>query len=830
MKRIGIRKKAILSVTVLLIVSFALLGATLSVLNYMQERKELLDMQREIADHTAREMRWDIHQLEGLLGTAVSNYDWSLRKGVDISRFLSGMLMNEHIKRNGFIDELSFVDKAGQERGRVSRTVVYNRSDLRDLLGSDEFDFPRRTGIPYFGPVIFDNATNVPYMTISLPIPDVGSGTIETVLIGKIRLNKIWENAVERSIGKSGIIFITDDSGKVLAHPDPSIVYRNTFYKAGEGDGLRRGIGGEMSMIVTRKVEVENRTFFVYASLPLAEALSLSLKTLFVIVVFLAVFLSLSISLCLVALNRIIRPIETLADNARRISAGELVAPIQISDSDEIGDMSGAFNHMTSQLLDTIHSLENRNVLLNNILNSLTHPFYVIDASDYKVKLANPAAAFGPLTDSTTCYKLTHGRNEPCSDSDHPCVIDLIKEKKEPVVVEHLHYDKKNNPASVEIHGYPIFDGDGKVSRVIEYVFDITSRKKMEEDLNISEQMNRTITSTAKDAIIMVDDDGCILFWNPAAEEIFGYTSDEVSGRELHAIMAPEKYREDLLKGMKSFRESGPGNVSGKTIELTALRKGGTEFPIELSLSTFQMRGRWHAVGVVRDITNRKSAEKKMLESLEEKELLLQEIHHRVKNNMQVITSLLDLQLDYITGRQPADIFSDIKNRIRSMSLVHEKLYHSRDLSKVDFHDYVVSLISNLYKFYDVNPERIRLTIGIEDVFFGIDTAIPCGLIVNELITNSLKYAFPDGRAGEIELKLFRVGEGDRGEGIYSMTVRDNGIGIPAELDLKGVKTLGLYLVNTLVEHQLQGSVGLDRIAGTTFAIKFRELKYKKRI
>jgi len=348
--------------------------------------------------------------------------------------------------------------------------------------------------------------------------------------------------------------------------------------------------------------------------------------------------------------------------------------------------------------------------------------------------------------------------------------------------------------------------------------------------LSLSEQKSRAITTTANDAIIMMDENGNISFWNPAAENTFGYSAEEVLGKYLHRIIAPDRYVPDYEKGLRDFNETGKGEGVGKTIELTALKKDGTEFPVELSLSALKMNDRWHAVGIVRDITQRKLVQKQMLESLKEKELLLQEIHHRVKNNMQVITSLLDLQLDYIGGRQPAEIFSDIKNRIRSMSLVHEKLYHSRDLSRVDFQDYVTSLVSNLYKFYDASPERIKLNLDIEDIFFGIDTAIPCGLIVNELITNSLKYAFPGDREGEVGLRLNKTGEGSRGEGIYSLLVRDNGIGIPPDLDLKGVKTLGLYLVTTLVEHQLQGTVDLDRSNGTEFRIMFRVLKHKERI
>ncbi|MBI5632347.1 MAG: PAS domain S-box protein [Nitrospirae bacterium] len=829
-KRRGIRKRVIVSVTILIVVSFALLGVALSSLIYKNEKEELMSLERELVGYAANEMLWDIHELSALLGFSALNYDVSRQNGFSEAGFLSQVLSSEHVKHNNIVDELSFIGNTGRERARVSRTTVFSGKDLRNFAKADEFAVPLKTGLVYFGPVSFESATFEPHMTMSLPIQDVASGVVQAVLIGRIRLNRIWENAVERSVGETGIIFITDDTGKVLAHPDPSVIYLNTFYTPESPEGFQRGLNGERVMLVSRKVDVGNRTFFVYASMPLREVIGLSLKTLSVMAVFLIGFVFFSIAVCLVAVNRIIGPIESLAANARNISAGQMFTPVRVEDGDEIGDMSSAFNIMTSRLLESIDSLEARNVLLNNIMNSLTHPFYVIDAGDYTIKLANPAAGFSDQSEARTCYALTHQKDKPCSDSEHPCVIELIRQEKKPVVVEHVHYDEQGKPLIVEIHGYPIFDKDHNVIQVIEYIFDITARKKMEEDLHVSEQKNRTITATAKDAIIMVDENDSVLFWNPAAEMIFGYSEEEVLGRELHDLIGSTSYREAYLKGLETFRQTGAGAAVGQTIEMKAKKKDGTEFPVELSLSAFLVKDRWCAVGIARDITQRKLAEDKMIESLREKELLLQEIHHRVKNNMQVIASLLDLQLGFVQGRQPQEIFSDIKNRIKSMALVHERLYLSKDLTKIDFHDYLETLISNLYRFYNVSMARVVLKLEVSDIAIGIDTAIPCGLIVNELITNALKYAFPGDRAGELGVLFRKTGESDEGRELFEMTVQDNGIGMPEDLDLKGVKTLGLYLVTTLAEHQLQGTIELNRTNGTGFRIRFRELKYKKRL
>lgn len=224
----------------------------------------------------------------------------------------------------------------------------------------------------------------------------------------------------------------------------------------------------------------------------------------------------------------------------------------------------------------------------------------------------------------------------------------------------------------------------------------------------------------------------------------------------------------------------------------------------------------------------RKLAEQHIEASLVEKEVLLREIHHRVKNNMQVISSLLNFQTRYVNDKQFIEVLNESQNRIKSMALIHEKLYRSSDLSNIDFNDYINSLAGDLFKFYGSDSGRIALNIDIDKFAFEIDTAIPLGLLVNELLTNSLKHAFPDGRRGEINITL-RKKETD-GTVNHELIVGDNGVGIPDDFDIAKTRSLGLQLITTLTEHQLQGRLDLDRTNGTKFHITFRELKYKKRI
>jgi len=208
-------------------------------------------------------------------------------------------------------------------------------------------------------------------------------------------------------------------------------------------------------------------------------------------------------------------------------------------------------------------------------------------------------------------------------------------------------------------------------------------------------------------------------------------------------------------------------------------------------------------------------AEEQIKTSLEEKKVLLKEIHHRVKNNLQVISSLLNLQSRYIKDKQALEMCRESQNRIKSMAFVHEKLYQSKDVARIDLTGYIRELATNLCRLYGVNSNAVAVKINIEDISLGVDLAVPLGLIINELISNSLKYAFPKGKKGEIRIDL--RSDNDRK---FTLTVSDNGVGFPKDLDFRNTKSLGLQLVCTLI-NQIYGTIELDRSRGTEFEITF---------
>ena len=223
-------------------------------------------------------------------------------------------------------------------------------------------------------------------------------------------------------------------------------------------------------------------------------------------------------------------------------------------------------------------------------------------------------------------------------------------------------------------------------------------------------------------------------------------------------------------------------------------------------------------VGIAEDITDRKLAETRTKESLREKEILLQEIHHRVKNNLQVISSLLDLQSQYVEEQAMQSIFRDCCNRVKSIALVHETLYQAKNFASINFRNYIQNLIGYLLQIYRVNPNQIKVELDIDEVTLNINTAIPCGLIINELVSNALKHAFPNSVAGTIHMSFYS----DLNKH-YILTIKDSGVGFNINQNFKSLKKLGLQLVNVLSE-QLEGTLELDGSTGTEFRLRFAEV------
>ena len=332
-------------------------------------------------------------------------------------------------------------------------------------------------------------------------------------------------------------------------------------------------------------------------------------------------------------------------------------------------------------------------------------------------------------------------------------------------------------------------------------------------------QMLSSAVEQSHEGIAVVDIQGNIRFVNDAFAAVHGYTPKELAGAHLSIFHTPEQLP-SVQAANRQIRETG--EFMG---EIWHARRDGTLFPTLMhnSLLRDEAGNPTHMIGTLHDITERVQAEEQIKASLKEKELLLREIHHRVKNNLQIISSLLNMQARSIKDEQVVETLRDSRNRIRSMALVHEKLYRTPDLAQVDFARYIRSIAAAMLRSYRVRVRDINLDIEASDVTLGIDMAVPCGLMVNELLSNALKHAFPPSPPGATtkgqkrpEIHVGLCSDQDT----FTLTVRDNGVGFPPDLDFQKAESMGLRLVVMLTK-QLKGSVELDRSAGTTVKIVF---------
>ena len=342
----------------------------------------------------------------------------------------------------------------------------------------------------------------------------------------------------------------------------------------------------------------------------------------------------------------------------------------------------------------------------------------------------------------------------------------------------------------------------------------IEEHKQDEIALRKNMALYQTLFENAHDAIWLYTLDGKVMTANTQACEFTGYSLAEMIGQSADFFTIPEEY--DTAD--KTFQEVIVEGQDLPIYERTLVRKDGVQRIGEIRASRVEDEdgNAFLFQGVVRDVTERKQAEAKIRAALQEKEILLKEIHHRVKNNLQVISSLLDLQSDYTVDEAVKEMFQESRSRVRSMALVHEQLYQSPDLAQIDFAEYVHSLVGYLQRVYEQVNRRVNLVVDVADIPLSVETAVPLGLIINELVSNAYKHAFVDGRSGQITIQLQRDSSTQ-----HRLLVVDNGLGIPPSIDFHHTTSLGLTIVLTLV-NQLQGHIELHREQGTHIEVVFR--------
>ncbi len=328
------------------------------------------------------------------------------------------------------------------------------------------------------------------------------------------------------------------------------------------------------------------------------------------------------------------------------------------------------------------------------------------------------------------------------------------------------------------------------------------------------EERFRSLVETIPHGIEDIDAKGHLVFGNSAYHGMLEYPDGALIGRNILELVATAAERASLQDHLGFLRDEQPAPTP-----LFGQRRTRSGRVIEVRVDwNYRRDPEGRVVGfssIITDITEHREAHEKIKASLRAKEVLLSELHHRVKNNLQVIASLLNMQSRQVEDAQVAELFRESRNRVRSMALTHEQLYQAEDLARIDFARYLRALGASLFRSYGADPRAVKLEVDTGEIAIPLDLAIPCGLIVTELISNCLKHAFPGGR-GEI-----RVGLCTDDEGQLTLAVGDNGVGLPAGLDPQASETLGLRLVTSLAD-QIGGEIALDRSAGTQVRIRFQ--------
>ncbi|MBU2550574.1 MAG: PAS domain S-box protein [Proteobacteria bacterium] len=347
---------------------------------------------------------------------------------------------------------------------------------------------------------------------------------------------------------------------------------------------------------------------------------------------------------------------------------------------------------------------------------------------------------------------------------------------------------------------------------------EVRDRRRAEAALAQSEELYRTLLETSPDAVVVTDVNARIRMANRQALKLYGYSSqEEAQANRVNTLEGVAETHRDqfILDSLETF-ESGRSACR----EYMLLKGDGTPFYGEVAVAVLpdEQGEPGTVISVIRDITDRKDAEERLKNSLREKEVLLSEVHHRVKNNMQVISSLINLQARGVKDNGVAEALTVVRNRVTSMALVHEALYRSESLADLDLGEYLSRMTNALSQSHLIGGRAPRLTVQVEPgLKIGIDKALPCGLILNELVSNALKYAFPEEQTGEIAI---RAGAHDLEQ--VRLEIGDDGVGLPEGVELNHPNTLGLSLVNDLVRLQLKGSIDVGRGQGTNFVIIFR--------
>lgn len=369
-------------------------------------------------------------------------------------------------------------------------------------------------------------------------------------------------------------------------------------------------------------------------------------------------------------------------------------------------------------------------------------------------------------------------------------------------------YALKKNEDKIPIELYvSTFDNNNNKKNYIAFLIDKSAELGVELNLLNSDTTFKKLIESMQDGVVITDNYDTVLYANTGFEKMFGYSLEQAINKKTYDILHRNNDKgEELASELIENRKKGLINVYERSFVNFNERLIWAEITgVPLRNQEGEVIG---SIGIFRDISERKMTENELQTSVKEKEVLLKEMHHRVKNNLQIITSLLSLQAHHTNDESLELMLKDSQNRIRSMSIIHEKLYRSDSLSDIAFNAYVSEIVE--YLKYSYESIGVEVNYNIDDVSFDLEKAVPCGLIINELVANAMKYAFPEEN-GKIFIELKKVENG------IKLIIADNGIGLPDNIDFNSdLESLGMQLVDSLID-QIDGTIEVDNSKGAKF-------------
>jgi PAS domain S-box-containing protein len=728
----------------------------------------------------------------------------------DNPNFLNKTLVNDaFLKLN--IDFILFANNDG----KIIYVEAYNKTSQKEIqISSNMTQSLKNNGL------MLDTSNNkslsgiiiingIPMIVVSNPVlKSNGEGPSHGTLI----MGRFLNQDMLSSLSNSGLVSVqpvtdTDapsDFLNAMSHlsNETPVYVTNLSHDSVAGYSILKGVNGSSDLVL--KVELprfinndyENAIFYLILSLIIMG---------FLAAMFITYYLDKNV------LYRLDQIIESITGIGKK---NDLSKRVPVLGNDELADLSTSVNNMLGSLQESNSNLEKSEERYRMIFEN-TGTAMVIIGEGMAINLVNDE--FEKMTGFLK-GEIENKKN----------LMDFVVKDHLDKIENHHSFNEfkdKNTLNSYEVQ-LKTKNGDIKdlfatfgfipeVKQALISFIDVTDRKKAEEEL----KRHAALLDISYEAIFSWSFEEGILSWNQGAERLYGYSKEEAVGKISHELLKTKH-----PQGWDDFMEK-LDKYDMWTGELIHTTKNGEELIMESRQQLIQdSHGKNIVIETNRDITERKKSEDKIKASLKEKEVLLREIHHRVKNNLQIISTLLQLQADEITDHNTLENYRESENRIQSIALIHEKMYQSRDISNIDFTSYIKSLINDLMYSYDADSRNIRSVIDTGNFLFSIETVQPLGLIVNEIISNSLKYAFKDKNEGTILVKLQKMHSNN-----FKLTVSDNGMGFPENIDFRNTSSLGLQLVNELVK-QLEGNIELNIDNGTEFVIVFKEPEYKKRV